>query len=34
MGNNGFNYINTYFNREKIALDLLGIMNDMVNLHG
>ena len=34
MGDKGYDYINTFFNREKIALDLLGLMSEMVNLHG
>jgi glycosyltransferase involved in cell wall biosynthesis len=34
MGINGYNYLNTNFNREKIAKDLLGVMNRMVGLNG
>lgn len=33
MGNKGYNFIKTNFNREKIAMDLLGLMNEMVSLH-
>ena len=31
MGNNGYNFIKTFFNRGKIAAELLGLMSEMVN---
>jgi glycosyltransferase involved in cell wall biosynthesis len=31
MGDKGYDYINTFFNRERIALDLLGLFKEMVN---
>jgi len=34
MGKKGYDYLRNNFNREKIALDLLGIMEEMVNLRG
>ena len=34
MGNNGYEYLKIHFDREKIAMDLLGLMKEMVNSHG